>query len=98
MHEQLKPTCWAWVTPEGRVCNAFPYRPEAEDPYWVAKGYTTFPLYAIPADQVLVPRELLERIDTALTRHLAQHGPMRVPPDPTDSDLVREEVRALLHP
>lgn len=55
------------------------------------------PVYIIPADQVLVPRELLERIDTALTRHLAQHGPMRVPPDPTDSDLVREEVRAILH-
>lgn len=45
---------------------------------------------------VMVPRELLERIEASLNRHMAGHAPMRIPVDQTDSDLVREEVRMVL--
>ncbi|CRM61183.1 hypothetical protein [Pseudomonas sp. 35 E 8] len=43
-----------------------------------------------------VSRELIEHAIEALTRHLDQHAPMQVPPSKADSDLVREELRALL--
>ena len=48
------------------------------------------------ADDVRVPRELVERIDVALQRHRDRHAPMRVPVDPTDSDVVQAELRAML--
>lgn len=43
-----------------------------------------------------VSRDLIEHAIEALTRHLDQHAPMQVPPSKADSDLVREELRALL--
>lgn len=45
---------------------------------------------------VSVPRELLERLEAALDRHMTGHSPMRIPADQSDSDLVREEVRETL--
>lgn len=43
-----------------------------------------------------VSRETVENAIEALTRHLAGHAPMQVPPSKADSDMVREELRALL--
>ncbi len=45
---------------------------------------------------VMVPRDLLQRVDAALQRHLDRHAPMRVPVDQTDSDLVQSDVQALI--
>ena len=45
---------------------------------------------------VMVPRDLLQRVDAALQRHLDRHAPMRIPVDQTDSDLVQSDVQALI--
>ena len=45
---------------------------------------------------VMVPRDLLQRVDAALQRHLDRHAPMRIPVDQTDADLVQSDVQALI--
>lgn len=55
-------------------------------------------LLARPAapDAVMVPISLLNRTVAALQRHLDRDAPMRVPVEPTDSDVVQAEISMLL--
>jgi len=49
--------------------------------------------FALASDRRSLPLELLDRIESALQRHLDDHGPKRIPADPTDSDLVLYDIR-----
>lgn len=52
-----------------------------------------------PSDKnstVAVPMELVGRIFAALIRHRVGHAPMRVPVDPTDSDIVQAELEKVV--
>lgn len=51
---------------------------------------------APPAERVMVPDGMLDRIDAAIQRITDGHAPRRIPADPTDVDLVLAEVRSWL--
>lgn len=62
MHEQLKPVAWAHFTEEGLV-RIWSTKWAQLKTLTDSLGKEPTALYAIPADQVLVPRELLEDIE-----------------------------------
>lgn len=49
-----EPVAWSWEH-DGRVVNAFPFKPDAEFEYWKAKGWTTRPL--VYGDTAPQPRQ-----------------------------------------
>jgi hypothetical protein len=51
---EQEPVAWSWEH-DGRVVNAFPFKPDAESDYWKAKGWTTRPL--VYGDTAPPPRQ-----------------------------------------
>lgn len=45
-----QPVAWLAIR-DGEVINAYPYKPNDDDGYWKAKGFTYIPLYTHPAPQ-----------------------------------------------
>lgn len=71
--------CDAWITDH----TADPIRAEQ----WREDGHDVKELHIIPADQVLVPRELLERLDSAISTK-----------DSNTASIAISELRTLLLP